>query len=146
MEIWKKLNLKGQRRVRVDDDYAVMEPFLPEILDKLAKETTPDVDFYMGFASESKELPAHFEAIAQLTTEDPVVWLCYPKKSSPRYQCDINRDQGWAEMGALGFEPVRQVSLDGNWSALRFRRVTHIKSMVRKSALTEDGKRKAADG
>jgi hypothetical protein len=46
------------------------------------------------------------------------------------------------------FEPVRMVAIDADWSALRFRRVEHIKSMTRssKGAISSAGKRKAKSG
>ena len=34
-------------------------------------------------------------------------------------------------MGDAGFEPVRMVAIDEDWSALRFRRVEFIKTMNR---------------
>jgi hypothetical protein len=34
---------------------------------------------------------------------------------------DINRDSGWESIQKLGFETVRAVSIDDDWSALRFR-------------------------
>ena len=62
---------------------------------------------------------------------DAVVWFAYPKASSRRYRCDFNRDTGWAAVGAAGFEPVRQVAIDDDWSALRFRRTEYVKKMTR---------------
>ena len=56
------------------------------------------------------------------------------------YKCDFNRDNGWTRLGELGFEPVRQVAIDDDWSALRFRRVGFIKTMTRSFAMTEEGK------
>jgi hypothetical protein len=59
-----------------------------------------------------------------------------------KHRSDINRDSGWDVMGQAGFEPVRQVAIDEDWSALRFRRVEFIKSMTRResSTLTKQGK------
>ena len=34
-------------------------------------------------------------------------------------------------MGEAGFEPVRMVAIDEDWSALRFRRAEFIKNMTR---------------
>ena len=34
-------------------------------------------------------------------------------------------------MGKAGFEPVRMVAIDEDWSAVRFRRVEFIKTMNR---------------
>ncbi len=45
-------------------------------------------------------------------------------------------------LGAAGFEPVRMVAIDEDWSALRFRRVEHIKKMTRSFAMTDAGKEK----
>jgi len=46
-------------------------------------------------------------------------------------------------MGELGFEGVRQVAIDADWSALRFRRVEFIRTMRRakQRRLTDRGER-----
>jgi len=68
------------------------------------------------------------------------LWFAYPKGSSKRYKCEFNRDNGWAVLGSLGFEGVRMVAIDEDWSALRFRRVEYVKNMTRSFALSEEGK------
>jgi hypothetical protein len=45
--------------------------------------------------------------------------------------CDFNRDTGWAALGAAGFEPVRMVAIDEDWSAVRFRRADFINTLTR---------------
>jgi hypothetical protein len=62
---------------------------------------------------------------------DPVIWLAYPKGTSKRYRCEFNRDTGWEAIGAAGFEGVRMVAIDDDWSALRFRRTEYITSLTR---------------
>ena len=76
---------------------------------------------------------------------DPVIWFAYPKGTSKNYKCEFNRDTGWQKVGDAGFEGVRQVAIDADWSALRFRRVEHIKSFNRREtmALTKQGKTRA---
>ena len=59
---------------------------------------------------------------------DAIVWLAYPKGTSKRYRCEFNRDNGWAAIEAAGFETVRMVAIDEDWSALRFRRSEFVKS------------------
>ncbi|HNM27658.1 MAG TPA: hypothetical protein PKL15_19570, partial [Saprospiraceae bacterium] len=66
----------------------------------------------------------------------------YPKGSSKTYRCEFNRDNGWQALGEVGYEPVRQVAIDEDWSALRFRRVEFIKTMTRSFAMSEKGKQK----
>jgi len=47
------------------------------------------------------------------------------------YRCDFNRDTGWVALGEIGFEGVRQIAIDEDWTALRFRRVEFIKTLTR---------------
>lgn len=49
-------------------------------------------------------------------------------------------------MRKAGSEPVRQVAIDENWSALRFGRVGFNKKTTRSFAMTEGGKAKAKKG
>lgn len=101
-------------------------------------------DFILAFALTQAEVDAVAAEFSEKTKGDAVLWIAYPKGSSKRYKCDFNRDTGWAVLGRLGFEPVRQVAIDEDWSALRFRRVEFIKEMTRSFAMTEAGKAKAA--
>jgi hypothetical protein len=103
--------------------------------------------FVMAFVTtlgQIKALSAKLEHL--LETDDPKLWLAYPKGSSKRYTCEFNRDTGWVSLGEAGFEPVRQVAVDEDWSALRFRQVQFIKTMTRKDALTQEGKARVAVG
>lgn len=67
-----------------------------------------------------------------------------PKASFKTYTCQFNRDTGWDGMGAAGSEPVRQVAIDADWSALRFRRAQYIENWTRSFAYSEEGKRRLA--
>ena len=66
--------------------------------------------------------------------DEAVLWMSYPKKSSAKYRSDLSRDDSWRELGDLGFEPVRQVAVDADWSALRFRRAEQIPELARDPA------------
>ena len=74
--------------------------------------------------------------------------MVYPKGSSKRVRCDFNRDTGWQALGDVGYEPVRQVAIDGDWSALRFQKAVYIQTMKRDPdrALTAAGRAKATKG
>lgn len=100
-------------------------------------------DFVLAFATEKSQLDAFALDFSQKTEGDPILWVAYPKSSSKRFRSDFNRDAGWEVFGAQGFEPVRQIALDGEWSALRFRRVDYIRKMTRSFALSDAGREKA---
>ena len=140
----KKLNFKDQKQVVLFNlptdlgDLATAFALLAQVHKDFT--TVEKADFTIAFATKQEQVDAAAELIAQNTEGDAVVWLAYPKGSSKRYKCDFNRDNGWTKLGALGFEPVRQVAIDDDWSALRFRRVGFIKTMTRSFAMTEEGK------
>lgn len=87
-----------------------------------AAENTAPYDFVLAFLLTRADITAFASRLDKLTAGDAVVWAAYPKGSSKRYNCDFNRDTGWEPMAAAGFRPVRQVAIDADWSALRFRR------------------------
>ena len=53
---------------------------------------------------------------------NPTIWFAYPKGASTKYKSEINRDKGWLSLGNQGFEPVSQVAIDEDWSALALER------------------------
>jgi hypothetical protein len=60
---------------------------------------------------------------------DGVLWFAYPKKTSKKScSSDLDRDHGWVILTDRGFDKIRLVAIDDDWSALRFRNVRFIKS------------------
>jgi hypothetical protein len=105
------------------------------------------VHFALAFVKTLAEVEAATEQLARAASGDALVWMVYPKASSKRYRCEFNRDTGWARLGEAGYEPVRQVAVDEDWSALRFRKVEFIRSMKRnpEGAISVAGRRKARE-
>ena len=101
--------------------------------------------FALAFVTSCAEIEALAAKVADRVEEDGILWFAYPKKSSKRYDSDVGRDDSWGPLGEVGFEPVRQIAIDEDWSALRFRRVEHIKSFTRsdKMILSAAGKKRA---
>ncbi|HYH05211.1 MAG TPA: hypothetical protein VEC37_19135, partial [Bacillota bacterium] len=100
--------------------------------------------FLMAFCTKQAEVDMVAAQVLPKIEGNGVVWLVYPKGTSKRYKCEFNRDTGWQSVGAQGFEGVRIIAVDEDWSALRFRRVENIKTMTRSFAMTKEGKEKAA--
>jgi hypothetical protein len=144
--IFKKLNYKDQAAICVVNAPASFNSALDEMRAITAVQDTlanaKGVTFALAFATTQAQVDTFARQIAKASEGDAVVWIAYPKGTSKKYTCEFNRDTGWAEMGKQGFEPVRQVAIDEDWSALRFRRVDFIKSMTRSFAMTEQGQEK----
>jgi hypothetical protein len=145
--VFEKLNLKDNRRIVVLQAPESFEPALAELLEVeilRSLETTVDVEFFLTFVTKQYEVNRLGKLIAARAKGDAVVWFAYPKRTSKKYKSEINRDNGWDVMGAAGFEPVRAVAIDEDWSALRFRRPVFIKTMTRgkEHRMSEEGKAK----
>lgn len=104
------------------------------------------VSFALAFVTQQVEVESIARSLAPLAEGDAVIWFAYPKGTSRRYKCDFNRDTGWAALGAAGFEGVRLVSIDEDWSAMRFRRAEFIKALARNAsrAMSVKGRRRVA--
>jgi hypothetical protein len=145
--LFKKLNLTSQKTVHVLNAPPEFQPAMEALQGvKVVEKLTPNqpVVFALAFATKQAEVDAMSLPLTRAAQGDAILWMAYPKASSKRLTCEFNRDTGWAVLGAAGFEPVRQVAVDDDWSALRFRRVEHIKSLTRKAsmALSTEGKRR----
>jgi hypothetical protein len=86
------------------------------------------IKFGLAFATTQRQLDQVSKVMAAASEGDAVLWFAYPKGTSKRYTCDFNRDTGWSVIRDAGFDSVRQVAIDADWSALRFRRVEYVKS------------------
>lgn len=143
--LFKKLNLGAQRVIHVLNAPASFEPELIALKGVTVKRAVAGTStFAMAFVITQAELDGASKKLAAACTGDAVLWMVYPKGTSRKYQCEFNRDSGWAALGAAGFEPVRMVAIDADWSALRFRRVEHIKTMTRSrgNSISQAGRKK----
>jgi len=133
--VFQKLNLKAQREIVVFNVPASFEPELArlESVRILRNPKKPaGVLFALAFAMKQAELDRLSKILTADSEDDALLWFAYPKGTSKRYTCEFNRDTGWHIICAAGFDSVRQVAIDEDWSALRFRRVEYIKASVRR--------------
>ncbi len=138
----KKLNYKPEMMIRlfsVPEEFLIWEKELDE-WGYLAK-GDEKADFLLGFVKSEDELRETFASMKDGLGSDQLFWMCYPKKSSKKYKSTINRDSGWGILAEEDYEGVRQVAMDENWSALRFRKVENIKKMTRKFSLKDQLKK-----
>jgi hypothetical protein len=89
------------------------------------------IKFGLAFAMTQAQLDRASKLLAVAADGDAVLWFAYPKGTSKRYACEFNRDSGWGVIRAAGFDSVRMVAIDEDWSALRFRRLEYVKSAGR---------------
>ncbi len=144
--VFKKMNFKDHKNIVVinapqsfETNIAAMEGLTTFARDWAG---VTETDFILAFCTKQSEVDAVALEASKILRGDGMLWYAYPKGTSKRYTCEFNRDNGWAVVGEQGFEPVRMVAIDEDWSALRFRKVAFIKTMTRSFAMTEEGKTK----
>ncbi|MEK9613210.1 MAG: hypothetical protein VW080_04705 [Flavobacteriaceae bacterium] len=146
--LFKKLNFKQQKEIYILNHPAEFKIELDAIKTYTTVQTdrqnASQIEFALIFVKKQKQIDSIAPHLDQKLKDDATVWFAYPKKTSKKYQSEVNRDHGWKLLGYLGFEAVRQVAIDSNWSALQFRKVEYIKVMKRNRdfAMTEKGKQK----
>jgi hypothetical protein len=149
LSTFEKLNLKDQSQIAVLNAPESFEPELAALDGVKIRRDLQDLDgigFSLAFVIKQREVDALAKTLAKKAKGDAVVWFAYPKGTSKKYKSEINRDTGWQVLGKAGFEPVRMVAIDEDWSAVRFRRVEFIKTMTRgkEHRMTAQGKARAA--
>jgi hypothetical protein len=127
--IFKKLNLKDEKEILILDAPESFQAELKalksvKIVSKLGD--TKAFGFALVFATEKAVVDRLSKALAAKATGDAILWFAYPKGTSKRLKCDFNRDNGWDVIRGAGWDTVRQVAIDEDWSALRFRRQEFI--------------------
>lgn len=146
--LFKKLNFKSHNPIHVLDAPASfdteLEAIKPFTTVKANDISDAAIRFAIVFVTQQQQIDRTIEQLAPKLEGDAVLWFCYPKVSSKRYRCDFNRDTGWQRLGDYGFEPVRQVAVDTDWSAIRFRKVIYIEQLTRKEsfAMSPEGKKR----
>jgi hypothetical protein len=131
--IFEKLNLKQQREILVVNAPSSFESELMALggVNVLRDpKKAKSIQFALAFATRQAEVDALSRLLTSKAEGDALIWFAYPKGTSRRYKCEFNRDTGWKAMRSAGFDTVRQVAIDEDWSALRFRRVEFIKPVM----------------
>ena len=124
MEILKKLQFKNEKSVFILNVPDEISPMLTQWEDYLSVMTAPSdtpVPFILIFVKDKMQLEQSKPVLKNTMDPAGLIWVAYPKKTSKNYQSDLSRDDFWNAFQELGLEPVRQIALDDDWSALRFR-------------------------
>ena len=112
MEVAKKLQIKEGSKVA-----AVNIPSGVQL--DVQTVTSEPGDAVLVFATNQAELQAHSGPAVDAALADRLAWIAYPKAG--QLKTDLNRDVLWKLLDGKGIRPVRQISIDDVWSAMRFR-------------------------
>ncbi|ALS20764.1 MULTISPECIES: hypothetical protein [Paenibacillus] len=126
-ELLKKMNYKNQQRLLVLNAPEEFHPHLQafreaaEVDETIGQSERKLYGFVLVFAKNSRDVMAMAPEAVKRCEPGGLLWFAYPKKTSKKYKADISRDEGWQPLKELGFEGVRLIAIDDDWSAMRFR-------------------------
>ena len=117
MDISAKLQLKpGQRLATVAETDAAPAITGPAVA---AAESPASAEAVIAFVLTRAALDTVAVPAIDAARRDKLAWIAYPK--GRQLGTDLNRDSLAAALAGQGVQPVRQISIDDTWSALRFR-------------------------
>ena len=116
MDLTRKLQLTPGRSVAIVN--APADAAL-ELADHPVADRAGDADAVIVYCTNQAELERLRDDVISPARRDALTWVAYPK--ARQLGTDLNRDVLAELVKAHGVRPVRQVSLDDVWSALRLR-------------------------
>lgn len=132
----KKMSYKGESPLllaNVPD--TLLDTFKDWIKESVAQDHDSALNYAFVFVQKQEDLNQWIDKLCPLMEGDAPLWFAYPKKSSKRFKSEITRDSGWNHIGQYNMEPVRQIAIDEDWSALRFRKLEFIKKLTRRDSM-----------
>jgi hypothetical protein len=127
--VFDKLNLKDHEAVVVINSPPSFENELRQLKGvKILRDVrgVSSIEFAIAFVTQRKEVDDAARTLIKKAVDDATLWFAYPKGTSKTIKSEVNRDKGWDSLTSAGFDTVRLVAIDADWSALRFRRKEHI--------------------
>lgn len=95
------------------------QPVASTLTDYAPKDHDLDGAGLLVFVADRAALEDHRAQIVEAASADRLTWVSHPK--SGQLATDLNRDLVARLLTESGIQPVRQIAIDGVWSALRFR-------------------------
>lgn len=110
MDLANKLQLKESYRLTVK--------YAPKDLKLNLPGGKGEIRAHLIFIKDMKFLKAQAKFLKSIPSAE-MLWLAYQKGGKG----ELNRDVLHKELKALGWEGVRLIAVDNNWSAMRFKKV-----------------------
>ena len=121
--LFKKLGIKPGQKILLKNTPIEIEsqliPF-PENV-SISKNLKGTFDLIIIFAYKKAEVMQSASLVIKILAKEGILWLAYPKKTSG-IDTELNRDKAWDSFTEFGYRPVNLISLNENWSSMRFKR------------------------
>lgn len=120
--VLERLQVKAGRHLaalNVPDEVKPLLAALPEGSTSVAR-VTADSEVVLVFVKDHADVRKRLPKVVRSLQPKMILWVAYPKQSGP-IRTDLNRDTLFPQVVELGWTPNSVISIDGTWSALRFK-------------------------
>jgi hypothetical protein len=146
MELLKKLNYKNQNELVILNAPKSFKNVIDELKNYIQvtedENIYAEIEFALVFTKNNEDIEKYAELVLPKTADNALIWFAYQKKTDIGYAADILGEDGWDIVGDYQFEPIRQISMDHNWSALRFRPIKKSKNIARNDNISVNSEEK----
>ena len=119
MDLIKKLRVKEETPVHIINAPAECLSLFDGLQVKTSLPGKTPASQLILFAEDSQTLNSFIYKLEGKLADDVVFWVAYPKKSG-RIQSDLISNKGWEETFKF-YDGVSSVSIDDDWSGMRFK-------------------------
>lgn len=137
MELLTKLNHKNQSEIIILNAPKSFKNEIDEIkknIDVSEDENIyAEIEFVLIFIKNTEDIEKYAEAVLPRVSANALIWFAFPKQASI--------DDGWEIVRDYQFEPIRQIAINNEWSAMRFRPNKNARG--EEGSLSSEGKIKA---
>jgi len=117
MSLARKMNMKPPMSVAVIDRPDGVDLDFGDGVAVAPDDSTADA--VLVFFPSREALESRRPIVVAAAAADRLTWVAYPKAG--QLETDLNRDILWDLLATSGIRPVRQISINDIWSAVRWR-------------------------
>ncbi|MEQ9308175.1 MAG: YdeI/OmpD-associated family protein [Balneolaceae bacterium] len=114
----KKFQLKEEYSVLLMNSNPSIHPLFEGVRVEYSEINDQEFDSVILFTKNERELRKWVPEVSKKHNKTDQFWLSYPKKSG-HIETDLNRDKAWKAIQGYGFDPVRLISVNEDWSSMR---------------------------
>ncbi|MCM5661545.1 hypothetical protein [Galbibacter mesophilus] len=127
--LFEKLKLENQKEILILNEPEGFAEELASLVDIDIYQSLIQVnkmEFALIFVSTIKELEDQFHTLHPKLKDDVVLWVAHPRKISEKLKTDITDDYDWHPLAKHRYERVKNIKINPDWEAVRFRREEYI--------------------
>lgn len=123
----KKFQIKEEHSILLMNSNPSIHPLFEGVRIEYSDIQNQDFDSIILFTKNEEELRKWVPKVSKKHKKTDQFWLSYPKKTGS-FITDLNRDKAWSALQGYGFDPVRLISVNDDWSSMRVVRKKDRKS------------------